>query len=252
MLCNIYIKESTQELRNIGIRSSSPIFFVDVSQQTIMKIKTLQVKNALEIYLVQDDPYLKDLSNKWMNGGVQLPEVRIVEKQIQLPPKIIERIVEVPVEVIKEVEVVKEVIKEVIREVYIESKRSDAKEPEEGYLIDTKIAFNDFVSKSKNSKSQKNQQENKNNDILPLPDVVTDPLLDQDDTMPILLEVDNIIEERPEESTAPSEKENTDKSVKSQVKKTRKKKEQTKEPLTEFTVSLTEEELQKYKDEIKE
>jgi hypothetical protein len=64
MLCNIYIKESTQELRNIGIRSSSPIFFVDVSQQTIMKIKTLQVKNALEIYLVQDDPYLKDLSNK--------------------------------------------------------------------------------------------------------------------------------------------------------------------------------------------
>jgi hypothetical protein len=64
MLCNIYLKESNQELRRLGITSSSPVFFINLSQQVINRLKDMEKKDVLELYLVQEDPYLKDLSNK--------------------------------------------------------------------------------------------------------------------------------------------------------------------------------------------
>lgn len=162
MLCNVYIKESTAELRAIGFRSSTPVFFIDVSQNTMNRLKLIEAKGVLEIHPVQSDPYLKDLSSRWVNGGAQLPEVRIVEKIVQAPPIIIEKTIEVPVEVIREVQVIKEVIKEIIREVEVfkepavvskpvvlteaETKKAEqtkALVDADEILIDTKIAFED-------------------------------------------------------------------------------------------------------------
>jgi hypothetical protein len=64
MYCNIYIKESTEELKKIGLKSSSPVFFVNVSPPTLAKLRGMAVKGILEIYPVPEDPYLKTLSDK--------------------------------------------------------------------------------------------------------------------------------------------------------------------------------------------
>jgi len=250
MLCNIYIKESTLELRNMGIKSSTPIFFINVSQPSMIKLKEMEVPNKLEIYMVQDDPYLKDLSSKWLNGGVQLPEIRIVEKIIQSPPRIIEKTIEIPVEVIreviKEVEVVrapKVIVESAPAKPEVPSAQSQANE-DEGILIDTKIAFQDW--KSKNIKPSKVEAVKEvAEDILVLPTEIIDPMV-EDTTMPILIEVnsnDAIVEHEEVVTKGPITIVN-----KPGVKKTRKKEE---EPL-EFTVQLTPEDLEKYKDEIEE
>ena len=272
MLCNVYIKESSSELRRIGISSSTPVFFVNLSQQVITKLKGMEVKGDLEIYLVQEDPYLKDLSNKWMNGGVQLPEIRIVERIVQAPPTIIEKTVEVPYEVevikevIREVEVIKEV--EVIREVQAPILVESASEvDEEGILIDTKVAFEDWKVKNVkpvkkempavevgdliNPSSGENQEYEIDflpgmdfpeaaEDFLDLPTEIVDPLV-EDTSMPILLTPDYV--ETPKE-TVIEEKEEV-----KLVRKTNKKKETKVNVVpTEFVVELTPEEEALYKD----
>ncbi len=269
MLCNIYIKESSRELRNLSIDSSSPVFFINLSQHIFNRLKAMEKKNELEIYLVQDDPYLKDLSNKWVNGGVQLPEIRIVERIVESPPKIIEKTIEVPieVEVIKEVEVIREVIKEV--EVFRDpvtiseepTKKDDApivtedavnqQEPEvfeDGILIDTKVAFEDWKSKNTKSQKQGDTPESKFEEVekvvevvnqvvdLDLPKQVIDPLGEVDDTMPILLD-----------ETSEDDKGELSPDLVRPKKRGRKKKEPV-EVIEEVVVELTEDELKQYQD----
>lgn len=269
MLCNIYIKESTEQLKNIGIRSSSPVFFINVSDMTYNKLKSMEVKGTLEIHMVQNDPYLKDLSDKFINGGVQLPEIRIVERIVQAPPITIEKTIEVPVEVevIKEVEVIREVIKEVevIREVPVVTESTSVevyeplvtKEDEEGILIDTKVAFEDW--KSKNAKAPVIKEEYVEGDTMPhkhtheqdvdidflpgvndlvVPEVVINPLEEEDTTMPILVGEEEVVEPTPIE---------IEPAVKTTAKRSRKKKEVEELPV-EFVVELTPDEEKKYKD----
>jgi len=265
MLCNVYVKEANSELRRIGINSSTPVFFINLSQQVITKLKSMEVKGQLETYLVQEDPYLKDLSNKWINGGVQLPEIRIVEKIVQTPPTIIEKTIEIPVEVevirevikevVREVEVIKEVIKEVpavinetatITDESVKVVEVEEQDEEEGFLIDTKVAFEDW--KTKNVKPAKIEEklvstytdEEKMSDPfgLDLPKEVVDPLV-EDTTMPILVSEEDV---SPKIVDEPVE-------IK-MVKRGRKKKETTEavEIPTEFIVELTAEEKELYKD----
>lgn len=113
MLCNVYIREQNQHLKALGINSESPLFFVNLNSQQIEQLKTISEPGEFEIYLINEDPYMRDLSNKWVNRGNVAPEVKIVERVVELPPKIIEKTIEVPVETIVEVEVVKEVVKNV-------------------------------------------------------------------------------------------------------------------------------------------
>lgn len=90
-------------------------------------------------------------------------------------------------------------------------------------------------------------------ELLPLPDKIVDPLA-EDDTMPILLEVepttivdaDSIIEhiETVKATDSPGPADIPTKQVKKRGPKPKKKEPTT--PLTEFTVPLTEEEIKKY------
>ena len=113
MLCNVYIREQNQHLKALGINSESPLFFVNLNSQQIEQLKTIAEPGEFEIYLINEDPYMRDLSNKWVNRGNVVPEVKVVERVVELPPKVIEKTIEVPVETIVEVEVVKEVVKNV-------------------------------------------------------------------------------------------------------------------------------------------
>lgn len=113
MLCNVYIREQNQHLKALGINSKSPLFFVNLNSQQIEQLKEISEPGEFEIYLINEDPYMRDLSNKWVNRGNVVPEVKVIEKVVELPPKVIEKTIEVPVETIVEVEVVKEVVKNV-------------------------------------------------------------------------------------------------------------------------------------------
>jgi hypothetical protein len=113
MLCNVYIREQNQHLKALGINSESPLFFVNLNSQQIEQLKTIAEPGEFEIYLINEDPYMRDLSNKWVNRGNVAPEVKVVERVVELPPRVIEKTIEVPVETIVEVEVVKEVVKNV-------------------------------------------------------------------------------------------------------------------------------------------
>ena len=269
MLCNIYTKQRTPELTRMGINSDSPLFFVNLPPDLITALKKNHVENVFEVYLVQEDPYLKTLSDKWMNGGVILPEIKIFEKIVQGPVRTIEK----TIEVIKEVEVEVEVIKEVIKEVYIntaepikgnilteESKVEEIKEDvnidnsdEEGFLIDTKVAFDDWMTKiSKMDKSVneevkevlteetkkevpviKAKSEVEDDEELILPDIV-EAIEASYDEEPILLTNFEVAEDKTEE-------------IKKKPKKSRKKK--TVEPEVEFIVELSEREKEIYQAE---
>lgn len=102
MLCNIYVKKTHPVLMNLGIRTDTPLFFIDLPVQAYNTIKGLVQKDTLEIYTVAEDPYLKNLSRTWVSGGVVLPEIKIVEKIVELPPRIVEKIVEVPAQSLRE------------------------------------------------------------------------------------------------------------------------------------------------------
>jgi hypothetical protein len=267
MLCNLYIREQKQELKRMGIRSSSPVFFINLTNPVYNKLKSMMEPKVLEVYPVQDDPYFKNLSNTWMNGGVQLPETKIVEveKIIQLPPKIIEKTIEVPVEVIREVQVIKEVPVEVIKEVTTESPSETLNESTmsvddgDSILIDTKVAYEDWKAKNITPKAEKEidqafkeekaantkepesvveetdtSESVKEEEAFVVPEVVEDILIEED-VEPILLEEqpDNVEEEIP--VTKP--------------RRGRKKKiQEVQEVQEEFTVELTEEELKIYED----
>lgn len=262
MLCNIYVKEPNQKLMSLGINSSSPIFFVNLPDSTISALKASVVKDEMEVYLIQEDPYLKNLSNMWINGGVQLPEIKIVERIVHAPAKVVEKTLEV--EVIKEVEV--EVIKEVIKEVIVyrdapvlnESKEElpvletvdtpkkevVEEDEDEGILIDTKVAFEDWKSKNVKPKTIVDKldealdvidEEEEDSDTLDIPEVVEDPL-EEDTSMPILL----VVDEEPE-------------TVDVVVKPKRGRKKKVVEPVVEsFDVELTEEEIKEYETETEE
>lgn len=289
MLCNVYTKDANQELKRLGINSSTPVFFVNLSQHVYNRIKEMEVPKVLEVYLVQEDPYFKNLSNTWLNGGVQLPEVKIVEveKIIQLPPKVIEKTIEVPVEV----EVIKEVFRdvpvEVIKEVEVFKEVEVVKEPEpitesaesstdddDSILIDTKVAFEDWKSKNK---TQKAEEVIYNEDSVSVNVFTGEPVVEvveevktqeyiEGDTishtypegalgtdidvlqgMDDILVVPDVVDSSVEESIEPILLEEQPDTVEEiPVAKTRRKKEI--QLVEEFTVELTEEELQDYED----
>ena len=43
MLCNVYTKDANQELKRLGINSSTPVFFVNLSQHVYNRIKEMEV-----------------------------------------------------------------------------------------------------------------------------------------------------------------------------------------------------------------
>lgn len=281
MLCNIYTKDTNQELKRLGIYSSTPVFFVNLSQHVYGRIKEMEIPKVLEVYLIQEDPYLKNLSNTWVNGGVQLPEVKIVEveKIVQLPPKIIEKTIEVPVEVEVIREVFRDVPVEVIKEVEV------VKEPEllnesaelstdddDSILIDTKVAFEDWKSKNKTQKAEeviynedsvnvftgepvvevveevKTQEYVEENALLHTQlESTLDNNIDSKQEMEDSFVVPEVVDSSIEESIEPILLEEQPDTVEEiPVVKTRRGKEI--QAVEEFTVELTEEELKEYED----
>lgn len=231
MLCNIYNRVVTNNLNRIGIHSEGPYFFLDLPPQVINSLKEDFEEDVFEIYLIQDDPYLKQLSKNWINRNVVIPEVKIVERIVETPPRVVEKTIEVikeiPVEV--PVEVIKEVPVEVIKEVFIEKEpekvlvENEVPFDEDTVLIDTKIAF-EAILESKKPKPKKKDKEEE-----PEEDLETEVSLEEAEEFP-----------EPEKPGDPEEKEEK---PKSKPKKKEKYVEVLHEDEIEVTTELTEEEL---------